>query len=308
MSRRMRLARSGPRLHAPHMLFNYIVSGVLNHRVQGDFFDSDGVQLHYTDEGEGAPVILLHGVTTNSDLNWRCPGTVAELAKHFRVICLDLRGHGLSEKPHDACAYGEELAHDVIRLMDHLGIKKAHVAGYSMGGYITVKLLELHPDRLLSAAPCAAGWDEVSQERLDLLHRIIDCLENGGFEALIDCLDCNGQANKFKHIVWNAMMGWNNDLDAILCLFRRFADLSVPESVMKRNKVPVRAIVGTQDPLSEQVRNLERVGRNVEACYLEGADHASAGMHPDFASCLIDFFEQHTPTRYRQKQQQQLVA
>ena len=73
------------------------------------------------------------------------------LAKDFRVIALDCRGHGKSDKPHDATKYGNEMIEDVARLMDHLNIPKAHIVGYSMGGAITGKFITMHPDRVLTA-------------------------------------------------------------------------------------------------------------------------------------------------------------
>ena len=126
----------------------------LQNRVVGKFFESDGVRLHYTDEGAGEPVILIHGFATNADLNWRVPGITQALAEDYRAIALDVRGHGLSDKPHGVDQYGTKMVNDVIRLMDHLEIEKAHVVGYSMGGFITLKLITMYPDRIISAAPC----------------------------------------------------------------------------------------------------------------------------------------------------------
>ena len=70
-------------------------------RVVGQFFDSNGVKIHYTVEGKGEPVILVHGFAANADANWRVPGITEALAKEYQVICLDNRGHGLSDKPHE---------------------------------------------------------------------------------------------------------------------------------------------------------------------------------------------------------------
>jgi pimeloyl-ACP methyl ester carboxylesterase len=103
-------------------------------RVEGHYFESGGVRLHFTDEGSGPPVVLLHGFAVNADLNWRLPGVTQALTPEFRVISLDLRGHGLSGKPHEPEQYGRLMADDVIALLDHLGIEKAHVVGYSLGG------------------------------------------------------------------------------------------------------------------------------------------------------------------------------
>ena len=101
-------------------------------------FDSRGVKIHYIIEGQGEPVILVHGFTASIPVQWGLPGIISKLAKQYQVIALDNRGHGNSDKPHDPDSYGKQMPEDVLRLMDHLKIKKAHVVGYSMGGFMAV--------------------------------------------------------------------------------------------------------------------------------------------------------------------------
>lgn len=129
-------------------------------RVPGEYFDSNGVRIHYTVEGAGEPLILIHGLAANADLNWRRAGVNALLRKDFQVIAFDCRGHGLSDKPHQKEQYGPELVNDVTRLMDHLKIDKAHLAGYSMGGFIALEVAIRHPERVRSVALCASGWKD----------------------------------------------------------------------------------------------------------------------------------------------------
>jgi len=103
-------------------------------RAQADqFFDSAGVRIHYVEAGQGEPVILLHGYTDNLRNNWIATSVLPTLAKRYRVVALDARGHGDSGKPHDRAAYGPEMGMDIVRLMDRLGIRRAHIVGYSMG-------------------------------------------------------------------------------------------------------------------------------------------------------------------------------
>src|SRR5262249_47009052 len=99
-------------------------------------FDARGVKLHYLVVGKGEPVLLIHGFTSSVALNWQLPGIINLLSKNYQVIALDMPGHGLSDKPTDRDAYGLQLVEDVIRLLDHLKVKKAHIVGYSMGGMI----------------------------------------------------------------------------------------------------------------------------------------------------------------------------
>ena len=139
------------------------------------YFDSNGVRIHYTDEGTGEPVLLIHGFTADIVLQWDLPGIRQALARDFRVIAFDNRGHGKSDKPHDAAKYGTEMVEDAVRLLDHLKIQKAHVVGYSMGGLITLKLAVMHPERLLSATLGGAG--RMKESDFAVCDKMADALE-----------------------------------------------------------------------------------------------------------------------------------
>lgn len=127
-------------------------------------FDSDGVTIHYQVEGAGEPVLLIHGYRASGDMNWRLAGVNRALADGYKVITIDNRGHGKSDKPTDVASYGRKMVLDQVRLLDHLGIESAHVAGYSMGGMITLRMLVDHPDRVRSAAICGMGWTNDDEE------------------------------------------------------------------------------------------------------------------------------------------------
>lgn len=122
------------------------------------FFDADGVRIRYVDVGEGYPVILPHGFALDIEMNWALTGLLESLPGEFRLIALDLRGHGKSDKPGESDGYGREFVNDVLRLMDHLGIGQAYVVGYSMGGRIALRLLTEHPDRIRAAVLGGSGW------------------------------------------------------------------------------------------------------------------------------------------------------
>ena len=125
------------------------------------FTSSDGVKIHYLELGaSGTPVILIHGYTANAEGKWIKSGIAQALAARHRVIAIDARGHGKSDKPHDPGKYGPRMAADVIELMDHLKIAKAHVHGYSMGGAILTQILARHPDRLITAIYGGSGPQE----------------------------------------------------------------------------------------------------------------------------------------------------
>jgi hypothetical protein len=136
------------------LICRYVSSAAL----ESDFFDARGVKIHYLIEGTGEPVVLIHGLDSSAAINWEMPGTIDALAKDHLVIALDLPGYGQSDKPVEASAYGRQWVEDVILLLDHLKIEKAHIVGYSMGGMVALKLIAEHPDRVLSGTLGGMGW------------------------------------------------------------------------------------------------------------------------------------------------------
>lgn len=123
-------------------------------------FVSNGVKIAYNEQGKGEPVLLIHGLMSSGALNWTVPGITAALARDHRVVVMDVRGHGQSDKPNAADAYGVKMVGDVIALMDHLKLPKVHLVGYSMGGMIAMKTAALHPTRVQSLLLCGMGWLE----------------------------------------------------------------------------------------------------------------------------------------------------
>src|SRR3972149_6190490 len=115
-------------------------------------FGSDGVRIAYRDEGEGEPILLIHGFASNVATNWAAPGWIEALTQAGRrVIAYDNRGHGRSETLYEPELYGAPvMAEDGLRLLDHLGIERADVMGYSMGARIAAFLVLNHPERVRS--------------------------------------------------------------------------------------------------------------------------------------------------------------
>jgi len=292
--------RRVPRWVIGLIIFAVVLGGVafayVTQKPEGRYFDSNGVKIYYTDEGQGEPVILVHGFAATADLNWRLPGIVRRLARHYRVITFDHRGHGLSEKPHDPKLYGREMVEDITRLMDHLGIEKAHVVGYSMGGFITLKYLTLHPERLLSAAVCGAGWSKPEGENLQLLQSLAESLEHdGGFDVLIQRLEPKGRSvSAVKMAGINAVMGLSNDKKALAALIRSFPEFIVTEEDLRKNQVPVISIVGADDPMREGVDRMQGVLANLTTVYVADRDHMTTVRSREFFDRLFEFLQQHS--------------
>jgi pimeloyl-ACP methyl ester carboxylesterase len=268
------------------------------------FFDSAGVRIHYTVEGQGEPVILIPGYSASIVTNWEQPGIVKGLADRYQVVAIDNRGHGQSEKPHDAQAYGLNIMdEDVLHLMDHLNIRKAHVVGYSMGGMMTLLLLTQHPDRLLTATMGGAGWQSAKERQAMAggMNQLADSLEQGkGLGPLIVALTPTGQPPPTPEQTEAASKRTlsRNDPLALAAVARGVGSLPViTEAQIRANKVPALALIGEQDALNRPfVDHLEGVMPNLKIVVIPGASHMTAVRNPEFLKALKAFLAEHSAT------------
>ena len=126
------------------------------------FTTSDGVKIHYLTAGStGSWVVLIHGYSDNAERMWFRTGIAPAIAKNHRIVALDNRNHGKSDKPQPG---GSGEPRDVVELMDHLHIDRAHIHGYSMGGGMTGQLLAMIPDRFITAGFGGSGIQETDQK------------------------------------------------------------------------------------------------------------------------------------------------
>jgi pimeloyl-ACP methyl ester carboxylesterase len=262
---------------------------------QGEFL-SNGVKIHYIAAGEGEPVILIHGFCANAQNNWVLPGVFDKLARHYHVVALDNRGHGVSGKPHEVDKYGMEMVEDIPRLMDHLHIQKANIVGYSMGGFITGALLATHPERVICATMGGAGWsrDEDDHSILDALAKSLD--EGKGITPLMKALTPKGQPvptdeqMKFR----NQLVMAANDSKALAACVRGLLQLHVKREALENNKVPVLAVCGELDPLKKGVDAMDGVCKNLTVVIVKGGDHMSTMRSPVFEHAIEEFLAAHS--------------
>lgn len=248
------------------------------------FFDSGGASISYVDQGSGEPVILVHGGFADAEWNWIDPGVAEALAEEFRVVSLDLRGHGQSSKLYDPRDYGEEMVLDILRLMDHLGFATAHIVGYSMGGDITMALLTSHPDRVERAFVGGGGGlqqGDWGYEEYGFFADQLDGLEPGVSiaEAAFGVADLGESTNMVN----------DNDAQALSAAFAGMQDLVIPESAYRSNEVPVLLWSGSEDrylPLSEAAY---RVGSNMELRVVDGLGHTDVVSAPELVSDIMHF-------------------
>jgi pimeloyl-ACP methyl ester carboxylesterase len=257
-------------------------------------FDSSGAKLHYAIAGQGEPVLLLHGFAVNSQVQWSFPGIIKALSHDYRVITLDARGHGRSDKPHDPSQYGKAMVEDAVRLLDHLNIRKAHIVGYSMGGFVALKLAATHPERVLTLTTGGAGWSERTDKAfLDLLAQSLE--QGKGLGPLIRELTPAGKVKPTDAQLkaFNQVAATFVDFKALSALVRAHKELEISEDELRKIQEPTLAIVGENDPFKPGVEALRGRIPNLRIVVIPVADHMDAFRKPQFSAALKGFLDQH---------------
>jgi pimeloyl-ACP methyl ester carboxylesterase len=244
------------------------------------YFESAGVRIRYVEQGVGAPVVLVHGFTGAIQCCWIDNGILPELARDHRVVALDLRGHGLSGKPYDPAAY-DEIGKDVIRLLDHLGLQRTHVVGFSLGGIIVAKLLTTDPDRFISAILAGAAPRRARAAESDLAaEEAAHELEKGSYRTLILATAPTDEPPPSDAAVLarSQEIVASNDPLAHAALMRSRRALLVADADMAAVRVPTMAIIGSADPALPRVQALKRRWPKLELVVIQGATHPA--RHP----------------------------
>ena len=259
-------------------------------------FDSNGVQIQYADRGSGEPVVLIHGFTGSYARHIESPGLMDRLEKAgYRSIAIDCRGHGQSGKPRDDRAYGMEMVADVIRLMDHLKIERAHLFGYSMGGAIVSQLLVRQPTRVLTATLLGAGWEgEDLTAFRSQMEELADGFARRDASALIRGVTSGQKSPTDAEVAaLNESLFARNDHQALAAVARGMTSLfDVPREKLQTTTIPVLGIVGEHDAFNlTAVKRMATVVPKMEVVVLPGANHATS-VRPS-ADPLIAFLAKH---------------
>jgi pimeloyl-ACP methyl ester carboxylesterase len=253
------------------LFFVLFLSSAMVHASESNRFDSDGVSLRYVVEGSGETVVLLHGFSGSAEGLYIKPGTFdALVAAGYRVVALDQRGHGQSEKLYDADSYGMHMVEDVRRLLDHLGADKVHLVGYSMGSKVSNTFRSLYADRLLTITLGGYGWP---------------------WQSATVTLE------EAKERIMNRTVLPGNDLQALAAVSVGSNELTPSEESLRSNTVPAFAIIGDKDEVvsAEDFNTFKSTMANLEAVVIPGT-HAGpdgAPYKPIYAEELIRFLAKH---------------
>jgi pimeloyl-ACP methyl ester carboxylesterase len=245
-------------------------------------FTHDGVEIAYLDEGRGEPIVLVHGFASTKEVNWLHPGWIATLTgAGRRAIALDLRGHGASTKVYDPAAYHSALMADDLRaLLDHLGIARADVIGYSMGARITAFLALAHPVRVRSAVFGGLGIHLV--DGVGLPQSIADALEAPSLSEVRD-----PQGRLFRAFAEQT----RSDLKALAACIRGSRQTLTRDEVAKI-AAPVLVAVGSRDEVAGSAAELAALLPSGRALDVPGRDHMLAVGDKVFKQGVLDWFSE----------------
>jgi pimeloyl-ACP methyl ester carboxylesterase len=243
------------------------------------YFTHDGVEIAFLDEGEGEPIVLVHGFASNKESNWVAPGWASTLTRAGRrVIALDNRGHGGSTKLYDPAAYRSAImAEDVRALIDYLGLGRADVMGYSMGARITAFLSLAHPDHVRSAVLGGLGIRLV--EGVGLPDTIADALEGPSLAAVTD-----PTAYQFRAFAEQT----KSDLRALAACLRGSRETLSRDDV-GRIAVPLLVAVGSKDQIAGSPEELAALIPGARALAIADRDHMLAVGDRTFKAAVLDF-------------------
>ncbi len=265
-------------------------------------FDSNGTRIHYHEQGKGDAVVLIHGFSLSAAEMWlNNPAVETQfasfLAKDFRVIALDLRGHGQSAKPHDRSQYGVAMAEDVIRLLDHLEIPKAHILGYSLGASVAGKVMVSHPQRCLSVIFAGGGpWYGLSKKWQKALDATVQTLEQGkGFAPLMLAIMPEDQPKPSPEQAAGLTRAFlrGKDSKALAAVMASRQGLGVSKAQLQANQIPVLYVHGSEEGgmILQLCNNTLPLLKGARKKVIQGANHGNTPFTPSFQKAVIQFLK-----------------
>jgi pimeloyl-ACP methyl ester carboxylesterase len=244
----------------------------------------DGIALAYERLGEGSAIILVHGFGSSRMQNWKSTGWYGGLTEAgFSLVAMDCRGHGDSGKPHDPAAYGHDrMADDVTVVMDACGLVQALILGYSMGGFIGLRLLAAHPERVTRLAVAGVGANYLKDAITSPAARSVlaDALLVEDKDSITD-----PRARMFRAFADQP----GKDRLALAACMRAMSPRLSPEILSQLQK-SILVVDGSEDDTAGPPEPLAQTFVNGRAVTIAGRDHMSAVGDRRTRQAVIDFF------------------
>ena len=242
-------------------------------------FESDGVKIAFIDEGNGDPILLIHGFASNIATNWIGPGWVQALTQAGRrAIAYDNRGHGGSEKLYDPNLYGAPaMAEDARRLLDHLEVERADVMGYSMGARIATFLAFAHPERVRSLVLAGTG--------INLVRGMVG---TGPIARALEAPSIDGVSNDTARSFRAFAEQTGSDLKALAACMRGPREKITPEA-LSTIAVPTLIATGSEDVIAGSGAALASLIPGAQLLDIPRRDHMRAVGDKIFKQGVLDF-------------------
>lgn len=218
---------------------------------------SSETSLYYQVWGDGPPVVFVHGFS-QTHRAWLPIPVFNDLRTDHKLIAVDLRGHGQSAKPHEPEAYGQNMVDDLVRVLDRLGLERAHFVGFSLGASIVGGLLVSYPDRVLTATLGSGfftNWDDEEEQ----------------FARYTESRQGSSQ-----RVPWEPE---NQDYLALAAVVRGARLATVSDDEVSQISTPTLIVFGSREIehlAPEHKRRLERLPSSVKLLIIQGADHDSS--------------------------------
>jgi len=244
-------------------------------------FKNGGVEIAYLDEGEGDPIVLVHGFASNKEVNWVMPGWTSTLRRDGRrVIALDNRGHGQSAKLYDPAAYHTDtMAGDVAALIEHLKLARADLMGYSLGSRICAVLAARRPELARSVILGGAGIRLI--DNAGLSDEIADSLEVPSLDVVTDPM-----GKRFRAFAEQT----RSDLKALAACLRGSRQ-PVRLDDITSIRAPALVAVGTKDDITGSPHELAALLPNARAIDIPDRDHMVAVGDKVFKKAALEFLQ-----------------
>lgn len=255
------------------------------------FFINKGVKIYYEIHGEGPDLLLIHGFASNLENNWKSTNWVNTLKNSNKLILLDNRGHGKSDKPIDPKLYGNNMVEDVIGLLEHLSIKRANFFGYSMGARITLKTIIEHPEKIKCAIIGGFSIPNPDNEQAKVYHALIaDALRA---ESLKDVKNPIGKRfRQFAESTGENLLalaavteGWGFDKDP------EFSSTSQIRKTLKKIKIPLLSVCGSDDILLQNKTIFAELVPGASHFQIQGKDHLTVVPDPKFHFIVKEYLK-----------------